>query len=414
MRCCIVFALFLASLVFVRPGLGAEISNVIDAADGNDPFDLNIDIQFRSVRNQSKITHETDWLWTQDPTNYAHQPEQDELRYEQQTYVMDAMLEIGLYHDLELYSILPWIIDDKRTIRHAAGRDNLNSTLFRTTNADPAYPGNALAEDPTGGITSKRSGIGDVQLGVKWAAFNQERDTTKSVWVVGLELTLPTGRVVNPMDVADGDQGGVGLGHYVVRPFMLFSYRYRYIDPYVGIHGCIPIQGDRAETLGLVVPYHGGFLTGLEIVPWEDEVKDQKLSIDFRFTSEFFTRAANRGTSGKLGGYNEVSDFLAGGADADPTIRQLQDTQGYAQLGVHLSFIYRTGSAVRIRIGTSLAHNTQHLITGTSACIRSEAGQCSGADANPTFVNIYDSPGRRLKVEESTIFSWWVSAVMTF
>ena len=50
---------------------------------------------------------------------------------------------------------------------------------------------------------------------------------------------------------------------------LLFSHRYSVIDPYVGIQGSIPIQAGPAKDIGLKMPYYGGFLTGLEIIPWE-------------------------------------------------------------------------------------------------------------------------------------------------
>ena len=46
--------------VLMHPAAGyrAEITDVIDAADDNDPFDLNIDVRFHSTLERAKITRE--------------------------------------------------------------------------------------------------------------------------------------------------------------------------------------------------------------------------------------------------------------------------------------------------------------------------------------------------------------------
>ena len=70
---------------------------------------------------------------------------------------------------------LPWVIQDKKTISFvdgvaADGSGSSLSTMFRTN------PGadfqNAVAVDPTNSPSTERSGIGDMQIGIKWAPFN--------------------------------------------------------------------------------------------------------------------------------------------------------------------------------------------------------------------------------------------------
>ncbi|MBW1872795.1 MAG: hypothetical protein JRJ19_12065, partial [Deltaproteobacteria bacterium] len=76
--------ILLAVLIFPAPGRSAEITDVLDAADGNDPIDVNIDIHFRSILDRSKITHEDASYWSQ--PDYLHRPDFNELRYQQQIY----------------------------------------------------------------------------------------------------------------------------------------------------------------------------------------------------------------------------------------------------------------------------------------------------------------------------------------
>jgi hypothetical protein len=411
--------LLLVGLLLPQTALPAEVTEVLDAADGDDPIDINLDVGFRSMLNRSKITHEASWYWQR--PGYSDRPDFNELRFEQQVYAMDYTFQIGLYHDVELYANLPWIIQDKRSITWVSGVSNTTSTLYQLNPTDPDYPGNALAMDPTDNPSSKRSGIGDIQIGFKWAAFNDERDDTKSVWIIGLDYTIPSGKLAQPKDVAAGAEGNVGLGQHVITPFMLFSHRFKVLDPYLGLHGSIPVQGREAKNAGFEAPYWGGFLVGLEIIPWENKDKHQKFAIDVRLTTDFFSEVESKGRSKGQGYVNEISDFLAGGNGAtlqsDSGLRQLQAMGNYTQFGLQLGFIIRAAEFVRLRFGVSLAHNTEHFLTGADYCDdMTGEGEC---DQPEDFQNdyrnfIYDDPGHRVRVEETTIFTWWVTGMLTF
>jgi hypothetical protein len=89
----------------------------------------------------------------------------------------------------------------------------------------------------------------------------------------------------------------------------------------------------------------------------------------------------------------------------------------YTQFGLQLGFIIRAAEFVRLRFGVSLAHNTEHFLTGADYCDdMTGEGEC---DQPEDFQNdyrnfIYDDPGHRVRVEETTIFTWWVTGMLTF
>jgi hypothetical protein len=410
----IVVLAILAVPALVRP---AEITDVIDAADGDDPIDINIDISFRSTLNRSKITHEWQQAWTQ--PGQGTRPDYNELRFDQTTYAMDYMVEVGLFHDLQLYINLPWVIQDKKKIdfvNGVAGDGSAASlsTLYR--NNPGADFQNAVAVDPATNPSAERAGIGDMQLGIKWAVFNDARDDTKSVWIIGLDYTIPSGGLAKPEQVAGGAEGSVGMGHHILTPFMLFSHRFSVLDPYIGIQGSLPIQGREAKNNGLRMPYHGGFLTGLEIIPWESSNKHQKFSIDVRLWTTFFGEVESKGRSSEQGTVNEMSDFLVSPSTSNGQ-RQYQATGQYTQFGLLLGFAFRAAEFVKLRFGVSLAHNTEHFLTGADFCEDNDSdGNCdSSVDLENIYrAPIYDDPGRRLRVEETTLFTWWVTAMATF
>jgi hypothetical protein len=390
----------LPALVHPGIGYGAEITEVIDAADDNDPFDLNIDIRFYSTLERAKITRELSGSSGWKNNTDIKRPDYDALHYQNQIYAMDYLIEIGLYHDLELYVNLPWIIKDTRQI-----------SLVANYGSDPKIFNGVLTDSEIASRSSpstERAGIGDMTIGVKWAPFNGERDNATSTWVLGLEYIIPSGELINPNDIIGGKTGHVGLGHHQLVPSMLFSHRFTVLDPYCGIHAVIPIQGSEAKDKGFQIPYHGGFLIGMEIVPWENTSKRVKIAIDLRLTAEFFAGVQSRGSTNAYGTVNELSDFLYAhtGVESDPFDagkRQLQTTSEYTQFGLHLGFVVRLAEYARLRVGASLAHNSEHFITGARGTI----------ETNPNFPD-YDNASSRFRVEETTLFTYWVNGTILF
>jgi hypothetical protein len=411
MRGWIVLSALLAWCWASSPGTlrAAEVTEVCDAADGDDPFDIDIDVTFHSLYNRSKIAREYWPLWDSTRSDIA------QLKFKRVTYDMVYKVEIGLYHDVAIYIDLPWIIQDKRQIKRAQGL----TTLWYPAGTDPSalpkgYPGNALAADPATNPTSERAGIGDMHLGVKWAAFSDERDDTKSMWIIGLEWTIPSGNLYRPEQVIGGNEGEVGMGHHILTPFMLFSHRFSILDPYIGLNGSVPFQGKGAKDAGLKLPYYGGFLAGTEVVPWESKSGMQKFSIDIGLWTTFFSEVDSKGASKQRGVPSELTDFLV---DSSGTGRQLQYTGQYTQFGARLAFQFKAHDYFRFQTGVSLASNTEHFLTGADPCRDGNGNGVCGEAAdtpNPYYSNVYDFPGLRLRVEETTLFQWWVTLMATF
>jgi hypothetical protein len=415
MRSGLALAVALALLWIPGKAFSAEITEVLDAVDPNNPINIYLDVGFHSMLDRAKITHEWKEMWT-DP-RFSDRPDFSELRFQRQIYAMDYKFQIGLYHDLELYVNVPWIIQDKRTIGFSSGVDLNNSKLY---NGNPTT--DSLSVNPQTTPSTTRGGIGDMQVGFKWAPFNDERVDTESVWVIGLDYTIPSGKLAAPNGILSGNTGSVGLGQHVITPFMLFSRRFSVLDPYIGLQGSIPIQGREARNAGFKMPYHGGFLTGMELVPWENKEKHQKFAIDIRLTTEFFGEVESKGDKLSRGTESELSDFLVSHEEGDtavlnPNQRQLQAVGEYTQFGLHLGFVIRAAEYVRFRFGVSLAHNTEHFITGADPCINRDGdSRCEASvdQMNPYRTDWYDDPGHRIRVEETTIFTYWLTGMLTF
>jgi hypothetical protein len=79
--------------------------------------------------------------------------------------------------------------------------------------------------------------------------------------------------------------------------------------------------------------------------------------------------------------------------------------------------VFRAAEFVRFRFGVSLAHNSEHFLTGADFCDdKTGEGECDQpADVKNEYrADIYDDPGRRIRIEETTLFSWWVMGMLTF
>jgi hypothetical protein len=93
----------------------------------------------------------------------------------------------------------------------------------------------------------------------------------------------------------------------------------------------------------------------------------------------------------------------------------LQVAGQYTQFGLHLGFVVRAAQYVRFKWGVSLAHNTEHFLTGADGCMDNNGdGRCDGDPPNNYRVSIYDDAGRRLRVEETTMFTYWFTGMLTF
>ena len=99
--------------------------------------------------------------------------------------VMNIDARIGLYHDLEIYAYVPVVTSDSHEMAYAAGIGPGNSTIF------PAYDKDVLFRLPY--TSTKRAGLGDITLGLRWAPYNFYRDDTSPTVVMGVESVLPSG-----------------------------------------------------------------------------------------------------------------------------------------------------------------------------------------------------------------------------
>jgi hypothetical protein len=298
-----------------------------------------------------------------------------------------------------------------------------------------------------------RSGIDQMYIGLSWAPLNQERDPTKPTWVVGFEARIAIGEAMryNPYydPTFEGDDllnpksnDAVGRGIHQYHWWTSISKRYRYIDPWISLFYMLPQAANDSlfdktdfdlsgqERSG---PRHrGGVEAGMEIVPWEVPEKNHRFSIELaaRLEGVFEGRGyspvweifannpllsgpcqAGTDTVGSQKWFNGTYCANAGQTIPFPGITNIEN---YVIFKGALAFNLNISKWFRTRLGVALGHEQEHYITfgdaGKDLNDNSIVDPNVEEEVNPMYRPYIDAPGRRYRVEESTIFDFFVSA----
>ncbi len=398
----------------------AEITQVVDAFDDDDPFDLHLSIGYESSWKSGSIRRETaisapglsSGDYTTSNLNVA--------QYKETTSRLNTRAEIGIYHDIALIVRMPIVLSNERELSGLDGSQNQQALVLQ------GAPGEQLFSLPF--KSPKRSGIEYLAVGLDAAIMNQARDVTKPTWVIGLEgrfnisepmhacstsstgLNLPGAQVkcanasdVNRNGVSDSNTNegtfsagerpaGVSRGVTGLELHSYVSRRVKYIEPYGGFRALFEFQNassdyGQVDLKGSLVnhpPLRGTMLMGLNVIPWEIRDRFQRLTLDFRFAGTYVSEGRD---------YSELFDAL-GASDApsirspnyasytagtnspsvvDPTSRRvyftgLTDVQAYGSYTLSAAFTWQAGEYVKFNAGAAYALMQSHFITYDQAC----------------------------------------------
>jgi hypothetical protein len=335
--------------VLQEPG---EITQVVDAFDGDDLFDLHLSIGYQSTWKAAKILRETSIVQPGLSTGDFVASNLNVARYTQSISRLNTRADIGLYRDIALVIRMPIILSDERDLK------SLDGSAARQSVVLAGAPGEQLFQLPF--ASPKRSGIEYLAVGVDAAITNQARDDTKPTWVLGVEgrfnISEPmhacnsSGTATNlaaaseltcanPSDtnrngvsgeagpdgsVVEGSFGrssrspGVSRGVTGLELHTYVSRRIKYIEPYAGFRALFEFQNSssdygQSDLEGSLVnhpPLRGTLLFGLNVMPWEIPEHFQRITLDFRFTGTYVSEGRD---------YSELFDAL-GSSDA-PSLR---------------------------------------------------------------------------------------------
>ncbi len=412
----------------------AEVTRVVTALDENDTFDFNLTAAWFHDSRTAAINREA-------ASSSGIQVNPD-LKYAQTTDLLDLRTDFGILWDVGLHVDLPIILAQSNNLTLDPAAPGGTTTFVR----DGIYP----AYQSTSGTSSTvfqsptRSGLQYLGLGIQWAVFNQKRDDTKPTWTLGFDADLDVFKDMRFDPANPNGNTAVGLGYHQLIWSTWVSKRFRYFDPYFGASYMLPIRtnGSIYQNLGggqtSVNPQQLAMvIVGVEQIAWENPSGDQSVTVELQaHAAEHF---AGRGTS-------ELWEPLSGHPGCQPTngpvppvageplCRQsldesadgttampypgVTDIDAYGSFGGEAGLNIHVGKYIRFRGLFGMTFDAAHFITNASAGVdRNNDGQVDSTnpkEANPTYRESIDIPGRRFRVEDSRDWHLFVQGSLMF
>jgi hypothetical protein len=309
----------------------AEITNVVDAFDDTDKFDLNLTLGFQQTWKSGNIHRETHSDLNQFSSGGFTAGNMDVAKYKETTSRLNTRADVGIYKDIALVLRLPVILSHDRKLQDLEG-----SSANQTITAQGA-PGEQLFSIPFEAPT--RSGIEYLAVGLDFGPFNQHRDYTKPTWVIGFEggsvssryaikqerqrlnISQRAGSRSQELQCANfsdinrngtagearyndrqsklqlegtnfqgGKDPGVSRGTTGLQVHTYLSKRVKYIEPYGGFEAVFEFQNESSDygisdLQGSLVnhpPFQGSLIGGLAVFPWKC-VPFQRIELDSPF-----------------------------------------------------------------------------------------------------------------------------------
>jgi hypothetical protein len=398
-----------------------EVTQVIDAFDDNDPFDINISLGFEYFNKSATILRETainePGLTTGNYTSHRLKV----ASYGETQSRLIPRVDIGVYKDLALHFAVPVILSNSRKLQGVDGSENKQGATLQ------GAPGEQLFSLPFTSPT--RSGLEHLAVGLDFNILNQFRDSSKPTWVIGAEGRFAVGTPMhacnpspsngeldcaNPADIdRNGQQNvsdragnslegvdlarrspGVTRGTMALEVHSYASKRIKYIEPYAGFAALFEFQQKSSdfgvtnvsESLVNHPPIVGTMTLGMMIIPWENREKFGRLTFDLRMMGQYHSEGRD---------YSELFDALGStnarslrnpeweryraNPDGNPAsvvdegsskifFTGLTDVQAYGSYRASASATWQASEYVKFQFGMGYRHDQGHLITADQPC----------------------------------------------
>jgi hypothetical protein len=361
------------ALILTSPiqSFASEVTDIADAVDTirigdhskQDLFDAYLSTSFELRYESGIIAREGVSDGCSQNTPSGCEPV-EELAWNKSTSTLNIDAEIGLFRDLSFTLRLPIIIGQSLSFKYADGitaaqssidpvTGNANDTLFSV--ADAKY---------------EHSGVGNLELGLRYGPLNDARDHTKPNWIMFFKWAMPwTTEIHRPGQDTAATQRPVGTGvHYITFGTALSKrvanlgligidpklYRRGYLDPYFSIAYVLPVPDRNLAEEPLLVkagtkfgmkPSHQAKLTaGLEIVPYEELKEGQRFAIDIGMRANFHSEGRN---------YSLLTDPL----------EELTYTDQFLEIGGRISFIGQPMENIKLLGSFEMGSRSKHFLT---------------------------------------------------
>jgi len=294
-------------------------TDVLDAADGPDPYDFDLVVLFDQSSESGTIQREyhcsnanllrmsdtgVPQRQSDDTPDGNCSPTEDkivsarEMDYERVRRRINLLGRFGIWKDIEFHAFVPIVLSDQITLEMAShgeregalslqsycdGDKCSQSSVYRSTQTGETDYLNSFFVLPN--PSKERAALDNPTLGVWWAPYNHERDDVVATWRLGLDYTL---NVVPRMTADSADR--VGQGYDELRLSTAMSRRFSVMHPFVefsySFSNVIETSSSPFEDLGggQTLDEPGDRLAlrfGSNVVPWEDPELEQWFALDF-------------------------------------------------------------------------------------------------------------------------------------
>lgn len=413
-------------------------TDVVDAVDGDDPFDLNVQVAFRRSRTAGTIQRELTGAGLPTPgrgsANFGDVADWEHIRN-----VLEVGLDMGIYRDVMIFARLPLVLSDTRELVYAGSDTATIDSLLSTD-----VPG--MGPTPLFGLpfqSPTRSGIDSVNVGVAFNLMNQARRRDRPTWLMMFEGRFGVGSIMAPC--ADGEANcdpGVSPGTHSVRFESRLSRRYPLAELYQGIAYEFAWAGrakDQYTPSGNLSgyqnrrpPMRGTLTAGVAFIPWENRATWQRFTLDLRGRATYVSEGRD---------YSPLFDAL--GSSSNPylalpnlegipngsaALRQvpfngLTDVQDHGELGGSVAIEMQAARYIRFRFGVDVDYITPHFLSASDACNPNASangpddprqGTCTEGLINPHYRVAIDLPGQRFRLDSGLRLNLFVQATAQF
>ncbi len=434
-------------------------TNVIDALDGYDPFDINVSLGFNRQYSTGEIQREVNNPATATGRNSANYIPVGQHEHTRNT--LEVGLDVGVFHDLALFMNLPIVLSDTRTL--SLPDSNADQMLSQQIREERQPDGSTISLFDVPFASPARSGIPHIQVGIAWGIFNQFRDSALPNWLVMLSGQFAVGNTMRPcqndpssgarIDYVNrvtgttspcngGDDPGITDGVHWIRFETRSSYRLRYIEPYAGLEfmAGFPAQasdqfkpgGDLDGFTNVIPPIQGELTAGVAIIPWEARARHQRLTIDIRLLGRYISEghyysplfdALGTSQSAYLQEPSYEGVDMAGNPVGREVIFQgLTDIEPHGRLSIQPAIEMQAAEYIRFRLGARFGWETPYMVTYSDACNPNfdadpgdpREGNCRGGIINPHHRGNIDLPGRRFRLDDQFQVDLFASAIGQF
>ncbi len=428
-------------VLLAAPAQAAQITEVQDSFEDGHPFGMALHVRYQYINDTSKILREGPAVSNERHILYNAI---DVSRFQ---HIMHFDLAVGLYHDLELALNLPVVLMDQTSLDIDTNVLELPFSTFKG---------------------SKRTGLGNVGLGIRWAPYSYSRDKKYPTWLLGIMFRIPSAQV------ATAGNKSIGDGVFRVDVNTAISRRvYWWLEPYFDLHGSLvgtttkksPFANQGVEDVQtLVAPGHSiGLKLGTEFIPWEVESEGQHFSIDLgvgldyvfegrEYTELFELLGGQAGSCEATNGcgpftYSRgvkgakdrlIQQYQAGDITGDEYNASIQnidkdvaagaydltngvtDVEHYGVYSGWLGFHLQPIRYFALGANFSFAYRQPHFITfadpGKDSAVDTD-GVVTGHNSqqeneyNPVYLEEVDKPGNRMKLDQP--FTWSLLFTLT-